>query len=96
MNQQKTFQEYAPDQLTLLPAFIEWLATHHLGATHWRLLTRQMLREYMAETLPTASANHIRLTMQPVTQTARHMWLEHEVPNVAERLGTRSTRCRCR
>jgi len=25
--------------------------------------------------------------MQPITQVSRHMWLEYEIPNVAERLG---------
>ena len=67
--------------------FLAWLAKHHPEANYWRRVTRRMVREYIAQTLPTASTNHKRLTLQPVTQTARYMWLEHEVPNIAERLG---------
>ena len=67
--------------------FIEWLAERHPDATHWPLITRRMLREYMLQTLGKASPNHIRLTVQPILQTAGYVEREFNLPNVVKRLG---------
>lgn len=66
--------------------FIEWMAKHHPEATHWSLITRRMLREYMAP-MTGKAPNTIRLAMNPIVQTAGYMEREYNLPNVAKRLG---------
>lgn len=77
--------------------FMAWLKANHPHIVTWAKLRRVHVREYMEAQQPTEksldrgitalSPTRLRLIMQPVSQTARFMWLEHEIPNVAERLG---------
>ena len=66
--------------------FMKWLADKHPACEHWDLLTRPMVRGYLA-TFDGKADNTRRLALQPVCQTAGYMWREHGVPNVAEQLG---------
>jgi len=78
-------------------AFLAWMKKHHPYVTTWARLRRVHVREYLADQTPSArsiergkaelSPTRKRLLLQPVAQTARYMWLEYELPNVAERLG---------
>lgn len=80
--------------------FLAWMKKHNPAVTTWARVRRQHVKDYLAAQKPTAkniergrtelSANRKRLLLQPVTQTARYMWLEYEIPNVAERLGLSS------
>lgn len=77
--------------------FITWLKANHPHIQTWARLRRQHVREYLDDQRPTKksiergvaelSATRKRLLMQPLTQTSRYMWLEHEIPNCAERMG---------
>jgi integrase len=67
--------------------FMTWLADHYPECSHWRMINRRMLREYIGEVFTGRSPNRIRLAMQPVIQTGGHMAREYQLPNVAERLG---------
>lgn len=66
--------------------FMLWLSKKHPLCTHWEMMTRQILREYLS-TFDGKSANYRRLTMQPMLQTAGFMHREYEFINIGDRLG---------
>ncbi len=66
--------------------FLTWLRKKHPLCTHWGVVTRQTIREYLA-TFDGLSDNHKRLSLQPVLQTAGYMYREHGFSNVGERMG---------
>ena len=80
--------------------FTEWMRANYPHIGPWAKIRRQHIREYMEAQKPTRenlargisslSPTRLRLLMQPISQTARYMWLEYEIPNVAERLGVSS------
>ncbi len=76
-------EEWMRDQIR----FMSWLADHYPECSHWRMITRQIVREYMGEKYTGRSPNRTRLAMQPITQTGGLMSREYQIPNVAERLG---------
>lgn len=77
--------------------FIVWMKANYPMIRNWIRVRRVHIKEYLEAQQPKKnslkrgitelSPTRKRLLMQPITQTARHMWLEHEVPNIAERLG---------
>ncbi|MCB2141470.1 hypothetical protein KQH29_00860 [bacterium] len=77
--------------------FLGWMKDNYPMISTWARLRRLHVKEYLAAQQPTKksiergidelSPTRKRLLMQPLSQTARHMWHEHELPNVAERLG---------
>lgn len=65
--------------------FIGWLAKTHPDCTHWHLLTRRIVREYLASY--EGRADHTkRLALQPLVQTSNYLALEYEYPNVVSKL----------
>jgi integrase len=67
--------------------FMTWLRKHHPLCTHWGMMTRQILREYLNGCYAGKSANYRRLQMQPLLQTAAFMHREYEFSAIGERLG---------
>jgi integrase len=67
--------------------FMKWLAVSHPECTHWVMISRQVVREYLSSTLSGASDNHGRLRIQPVQQTSNYMENEYGMSNVAKGLG---------
>ena len=67
--------------------FMEWIAASYEECCLWSQITRAMVREYIASHFTNCSANRTCLAMQPITQTAGFMAREHQIPNVAEKLG---------
>lgn len=67
--------------------FMLWLAEKHPDCVYWQLLTRAIVKQYLAETLDGKSPNHKRLTLQPLTQTGLFMEREYQAPNVTAGLG---------
>lgn len=77
--------------------FINWMKANYPYVETWTRLRRQHVKEYLEAQTPTEenvkrgitelSPTRRRLLLQPVAQTARFMWHEHDIPNVAERLG---------
>jgi integrase len=77
--------------------FTTWMKDNAPYVTTWERLRRQHVRDYLDSLQPgqlsldrgmeTLSPTRRRLLMQPIAQTARFMWHEYELPNVAERLG---------
>ena len=66
--------------------FMEWLTEHCPDCSEWRMITRRLIRDYMAKYNGRAP-NTVRLAMQPIIQTAGYMSREYGLPHVAERLG---------
>lgn len=54
--------------------FIDWLAKNRKTCTHWHLLTRQIVRDYLVSVFDGRSATTRRLATQPIVQTAGYMW----------------------
>ncbi len=67
--------------------FMTWLRKHHPLCTHWGMMTRQILREYLNGCYAGKSANYRRLQMQPLLQTAAFMHREYEFSAIGECLG---------
>jgi integrase len=67
--------------------FLKWWAASHPECTHWVMISRQVVREYLGSTLSGASDNHRRLRIQPIRQTANYMENEYGTSNVAKGLG---------
>jgi integrase len=67
--------------------FMEWLADHYPEVTHWQMIGRQMIREYIQAKFEGRSPNRIRLGLNPVVQTAGFMEREFGMANVTTRLG---------
>jgi len=65
--------------------FIKWLAVNHPYCTHWHLLTRQIIKEYL-RVYELKSNNHKRLQLQPIRQTSQFMNSEYELPDIASNL----------
>lgn len=66
-------------------AFIAWLAEQHPAATHWSMISRTIIRQYMAP-MAGKAPNTIRLAMNPIVQTAGFMEAEHGLANPTRRL----------
>ncbi|NQU41821.1 tyrosine-type recombinase/integrase [bacterium] len=66
--------------------FMTWLAKEFPDCLYWRLLTRQVVRRYL-DSFEGLSANHKRLSLQPICQTSGYMHREYGYVNFAERLG---------
>lgn len=77
------------DWNTSVRRFIRWLAKKHPDCTHWHLLTRQIVRQYLA-VYRDMSANYQRLSLQPICQTSGYMHREYGFVHFAERLGLSS------
>lgn len=66
--------------------FMEWLVDNYPECSHWSMITRRVIRVYMAKFNGRAD-NTIRLAMQPIIQTSGFISREYSLPHVAERLG---------
>lgn len=77
------------DWLYYVERFIAWLGDYHPRCTHWHLLTRQIVREYL-ETYKDKSDTTKRLSLQPIRQTSGFMSREHGYQEIASRLGVGS------
>lgn len=66
--------------------FIAWLALHSPETSHWSLISRKLIRDYMMPMSKNAP-NTIRLAMNPIVQTAGYMERDYGLPNVTARLG---------
>lgn len=75
------------DWLKTVEKFMVWLKKTHPLCTHWGLMNRQILREYLNRCYAGKSANYRRLAMQPLLQTAAFMHREYDFPAMGERLG---------
>ena len=60
--------------------FLLWLADHHASCTHWHLLTRDIVSDYVAS-LADRAPNTRRLALQPIRQTARGLHDRHGWPD---------------
>lgn len=66
--------------------FIEWLSRNYPKVAYWRQVTRKIVTDYKAA-LGENAPNTVRLYFQPITQTARYLEHEYQLPNVAAGLG---------
>ena len=62
--------------------FLSWLARHHSSCTHWHLLTRSIIDEYLSS-YRGKSDTAKRLALQPIRQTAKFMADCYEYRDVA-------------
>ncbi len=74
------------DWLYCVERFMIWLAKTYPNCTHWHLLTRKVVRDYLAM-FDGKSATTRRLALQPITQTSGFMSREYGLPDVASKLG---------
>jgi len=74
------------DWFVMVERFLVWLRKQYPLCTHWELMTRTILRDYLA-TYEGRAANTKRLAIQPILQTAGYMHREHGFTNFGERLG---------
>lgn len=67
--------------------FMKWLHDHYPECTHWHMLDRRIIREYLSG-MDGAADHTKRLRLQPVKQTSRYMNAEYDYPDVAANLKT--------
>ncbi|MFH0794039.1 MAG: hypothetical protein V2A74_08405 [bacterium] len=77
------------DWLYQVSRFLRWLVSSHPDCTHWHLMTRQIVRQYL-DTYNGKSATTRRLAMQPISQTSGYMHREYGFTDLASRLGVGS------
>jgi len=66
-------------------SFLKWLNEYYPDCTHWHLLTRQIVKEYLS-CYEGNSSTHKRLQLQPIQQTSRFMDNEYGLPDFASNL----------
>lgn len=74
------------DWLYSVAQFMRWLVENHSHCTHWHLLTRSMVREYLGSYAGKSDTTK-RLGLQPICQTSGFMSREYGYRDVATRLG---------